>query len=166
MQLIYEVKIMNPGIITALSAIGAAQLMKVPIKRWRTGRWDKSALFQAGGMPSSHSAGVSALATYVGLKRGMRTVDLALAAIFGMIVMYDAAGVRRQAGEIAVEVNNLEEEVEKLVLHHSGEYHRAREKDLKEQIGHLPEEVLAGSLLGIAVGTAGYYLCNLYRKLN
>lgn len=149
---------MNQGIATALAAIGAAQVLKVPIKQMTTDEWDWSALFGTGGMPSSHSAGVTALATYVALKEGIRSVDFALAAVFGVIVMYDAMGIRRHAGETAVEVNELKEEVEKLAKEHPGVYHQKREKELKEMLGHLPSEVVGGSLLGIAIGTVSYLL--------
>jgi acid phosphatase family membrane protein YuiD len=149
---------MNQGIATALTAIGAAQALKVPIKQRITGEWDWSVLLQTGGMPSSHSAGVTALATYVAWKKGLRTVDFALSTIFGMIVMYDAMGVRRYAGETAMEVNDLKVEVEKLAKEHPGIYHKKREKELKEMLGHMPREVAAGSLLGLAVGTLSYWL--------
>jgi acid phosphatase family membrane protein YuiD len=149
---------MNQGIATALTAIGAAQALKVPIKQKITGEWDWSVLLQTGGMPSSHSAGVTALATYVAWKKGWRTVDFALSSIFGMIVMYDAMGIRRYAGETAMEVNDLKVEVEKLAKEHPGIYHKKREKELKEMLGHMPREVAAGSLLGLAVGTLSYWL--------
>ncbi|WP_425623290.1 divergent PAP2 family protein [Brevibacillus borstelensis] len=60
-------------------------------------------------MPSSHSAAVSSLATYVGLTKGWNSTHFSLAALFGLIVMYDASGVRRHAGETAIVVNDLEE---------------------------------------------------------
>lgn len=149
---------MNKGIEAALMAIGTAQLMKVSLKRCKEGVWDGAALLETGGMPSSHSAGVTALATYIALSKGVRTIDFALASIFGLIIMYDAMGIRRHAGETAVEVNDLKEEVEKLARKHRGGYHQKREKELKEVLGHLPGEVAVGCLLGIGVGSLSYLL--------
>ena len=150
---------MNKAFITALAAIGTAQILKVQINRRRTGVTDWMTAIESGGMPSSHSAAVTSLATYIALKKGKRSVDFALSSLFGLIVMYDAMGVRRRAGEIAVEVNALEEHVEKLSNdHYPGIYHRKREEDLQEMIGHLPAEVAGGALVGISVGTLGYWL--------
>jgi acid phosphatase family membrane protein YuiD len=155
---------MNHGICTALSGIITAQALKIPIKYAQTGKMELSTFFETGGMPSSHSAGVSALASFIALRKGMKTVDFALASIFGMIVMYDAMGIRRYAGETAMEVNHLEEEVEKLVLHHAGNYRRNREEELKEKLGHMPVEVLGGVILGIAVGSFGHLMSRKMKK--
>jgi acid phosphatase family membrane protein YuiD len=155
---------MNHAIVTALSGIASAQLLKIPIKYAKTGKLELLTLFETGGMPSSHSAGVTALGSFIALRKGMKTIDFALASIFGMIVMYDAMGIRRHAGETAMEVNHLEGQVEKLVLHHSGQYHRNREEELKEKLGHLPEEVLGGAVLGIAVGSIGHLLSRSMKK--
>lgn len=84
------------GIITSLTAIMIAQILKVPISKSKTGKWDWKEAITPGGMPSSHAAGVTALATYIGLKLGSRTLDFALAVLFGLIVMYDAQGVRKK----------------------------------------------------------------------
>jgi acid phosphatase family membrane protein YuiD len=149
---------MNKAICTALSGIAAAQLLKIPFHFAKTGIWDWSLAVEAGGMPSSHSAGVSSLATYIALKRGPGTIDFALSALFGIIVMYDAMGVRRHVGEIATEVNELDVRLERLVHRQPGMYHEKKEKALKERLGHMPEEVLGGALLGIAIGAASYRL--------
>ncbi|MCD1257982.1 divergent PAP2 family protein [Paenibacillus athensensis] len=149
---------MNRALTTALLALGTAQALKLPWTWMRTGRWDWSQLTESGGMPSSHSAGVSALAAYIACKRGVSALDFAVSALFGGIVMYDAMGIRRAAGEIAVEVNDLDEQVERLAEQHPGAYHARRRKELKEQLGHLPREVLGGALLGAAVGAASYAL--------
>ncbi len=115
---------MNKGIVIALSSIGLAQALKIPIKKYQTGKWDMRMIAASGGMPSSHSAGVSSLATYVALKRGVSTIDFALASVFGIIVMYDAQGIRRQTGEITIKVNTLDEEIEKLAGLPDGELSR------------------------------------------
>ncbi|MEW6698170.1 MAG: divergent PAP2 family protein [Bacillota bacterium] len=147
---------MNRGIMTAIASIGVAQLFKVPLKKWKTRHWDWSALTQPGGMPSSHSAGVTSLATYVALDRGVKTVDFAISAIFGLIVMYDAMGIRRHAGEIAMEVNELDVQVEKLAGKTPGVYHEKRREKLKEVLGHQPAEVFWGSALGVCLGVLSF----------
>lgn len=145
---------LNRALCTAVTALSVAQLLKVPVHYLRTGRWDWSRWKEPGGMPSSHSASVAALSTFVALKRGLRSVDFAISSIFGMIVMYDAMGVRRHAGEIAAEVNGLQAEVDRLAHRHPGEFHQERRRHLKEVLGHMPQEVAAGTLLGVAIGAA------------
>jgi acid phosphatase family membrane protein YuiD len=150
---------MNKAFMSALVGIGTAQLMKVQFKRLKTGKTEWRTMLEAGGMPSSHSAAVTSLSTYIGLKKGWRSVDFSLSSLFGLVVMYDAMGVRRHAGEIAMEVNDLEEHVEKLSHdHYPGDYHRKREADLKEMLGHMPTEVAGGALLGVGVGALSYWL--------
>ncbi|HZG57095.1 divergent PAP2 family protein [Paenibacillus sp.] len=149
---------MNRAIITGLSSIAAAQTLKLPLEYWSKGEWKWSTLFRTGGMPSSHSAGVSSLATYIALKKGVSAVDFAISALFGLIVMYDAMGIRRHAGEMAVELNELDARVEKLADHHPGTYHREKRAELKEELGHMPREVVAGALLGVAAGALSYAL--------
>ncbi|MDG5472193.1 divergent PAP2 family protein [Jeotgalibacillus sp. ET6] len=145
---------MNRGIITAISAIGIAQGLKVFTNKKLTGKWDWKPLLQTGGMPSSHSAGVASLAAYVAANRGTRHIETAIAVVFGSIVMYDAQGVRRHTGEIARLVNELEDHFEVI----SGDYpsleYTKREKDLKELLGHQPIEVVGGALFGILYGIA------------
>jgi len=149
---------MNKAIITGLSAIAIAQALKLPFEYAKTGKLHWSTLLRTGGMPSSHSAGVSALATYIAMKKGVKAVDFAISTLFGLIVMYDAMGIRRHAGEMAVELNDLDAQVERLADRHPGVYHRNKRAELKEELGHVPEEVAAGALLGVATGMAGYAL--------
>jgi len=149
---------MNRAILTGLGSIAAAQALKLPIEYATKGTWNWKTLFTTGGMPSSHSAGVASLATYIALKQGVKAVDFAISSLFGLIVMYDAMGIRRHAGEMAVELNDLDARVEKLADQHPGLYHRERRAELKEELGHLPQEVVAGALLGIAAGMLSYAL--------
>lgn len=144
--------LMNKPIITALATIGIAQFLKMPIRKITGGKWDWRLFFETGGMPSSHSAGVSSLATYIAKKRGVKTIDFALASIFGLLVMYDAQGVRRQAGELSIKVNDLEEEVERLSGQKDYHYHDRKSRKLRERLGHQPVEVLGGALFGIISG--------------
>ena len=149
---------MNRAISTAISAITIAQILKVPLNLKDNQALDFKKLIGTGGMPSSHSSGVTALATYVGLEEGWDSPDFAIASMLGLIVMYDASGIRRHAGEIAIQVNDLDAHVEVLAGAHPGVYHIRREKKLKESLGHQPIEVLAGALLGIGIGAASYFL--------
>ncbi|ADU28758.1 divergent PAP2 family protein [Evansella cellulosilytica] len=155
---------MSRGIFTALLAIGLAQFLKIPIKQLKTKKWNWKTFFESGGMPSSHSAGVASLATYIGLRLGGRTLDFALSVIFGLIVMYDAQGIRRYAGETSMKVNELEAKVEKLAGESSGSFHEQKKRQLKEQLGHQPEEVVAGASLGVIVGSISYMLGKMKGK--
>ena len=143
---------MNRGILTAISSIAIAQGLKILTHRRVTGEWDVKQVATTGGMPSSHSAGVSALATYIAANKGSRHTETALAAIFGVIVMYDAQGIRRHTGEIARLVNDLEDSFASL----SGDFPSfefvEREKELNEILGHQPIEVLGGAILGSVLG--------------
>lgn len=146
------------GIIIALSAIVIAQLIKLPLYILKTGTWEWRRLIETGGMPSSHSAAVTALATYIGLSEGFSSLYFAISTIFGLIVMYDAMGIRRHAGEIAMQVNELDEDVEQLEGNHPGIYHNKRHKELKEMLGHQPAEVVGGAILGVVIGFISNYL--------
>jgi acid phosphatase family membrane protein YuiD len=93
-------------------------------------------------MPSSHAASVSALTTMIGLNDGFRSGLFCVTLFFSLIVMYDAAGLRRAAGRQAVVLNRLIEE------HFA--HPEAGAQRLMELLGHTPFEVLVGALLGVA----------------
>ncbi len=143
---------MNRGILTALAGIGLAQGLKILTHKRVSGEWDVKQVATTGGMPSSHSAGVSALATYIAANRGSRHTETALAVVFGVIVMYDAQGIRRHTGEIAKLVNELENSFAMISKDFPSLEFVQREKELKELLGHQPLEVLGGALLGTALG--------------
>jgi len=111
-------------------------------------------LTTTGGMPSSHSAGVISLATSVGLITGFDSIEFAISTGLALIVMYDAAGVRRAAGKIAATLNKIKDEFYKHNTAAAGER-------LKELLGHTPFEVFAGALLGIACAFTGH-ICFLH----
>ena len=94
----------------------------------------------AGGMPSSHSAVVVALATRVGFDTGLSSIAFALAAVFAAVVMYDAAGVRRS---VSVQARILNRMLTEMI-----EAQHFNEERLRELIGHTPFEVFVGALLG------------------
>ncbi|MGC8229186.1 divergent PAP2 family protein [Pseudobacillus badius] len=149
---------MNRGIIIALTSIGIAQALKIPLHYMKKKEWKPEQFLATGGMPSSHSAGVSSLATYIALKKGVSTIDFALSVVFGLIVMYDAQGIRRQTGELTLKVNDLDELVDKIKEDDPVKYEEKVPDPLKEVLGHKPGEVIGGALLGAAIGTAGYRL--------
>ena len=133
----------NTILIAALIAWSIAQLVKVPLNYLLKHEWDWSLLMSAGGMPSSHSA-LSVAVTYaIGLTQGFGSPLFALALVLAMIVLYDATGVRRQAGEHARVINAI---VSDLVAGHP-----LKEEQLKELLGHTPGEVIAGATLGLVV---------------
>ena len=117
------------------------QLFKVLYKRVHEGVWDIERIFGAGGMPSSHSAIAVSLATMIGKNIGWDTPIFALSVIFSLIVMYDAAGVRRAVGKQARILNDILKN-QKL----------SNAEKLQEMTGHTPIQVAAGALIGIIVG--------------
>lgn len=149
---------MNKGVLIALMSMGLAQGMKIPLHFVKAGEWKPALFFQTGGMPSSHSAGVTSLTTYIALKRGFPTIDFALSLVYGLIVMYDAQGVRRQAGELTLRVNDLDDLINKINKEESVRFEEKPSKKLKEILGHEPEEVIGGAIFGVLTGLLGYYL--------
>lgn len=132
-------------LVTAIISWFVAQLLKVIFVLIKSKRIDFYRLVGSGGMPSSHSSFVTSLATGVGLVEGFTSSMFAIAVVLSLVVMYDAAGVRRAAGQMARILNNM---VEKWEI----ESQTMREKRLKELLGHTPIEVLAGAILGCAIG--------------
>src|SRR5215216_6764507 len=135
----------NKALIAGLAAWALAQIIKIPLDYVRTRRWNWSLLLTTGGMPSSHSSLMTATTLTIGLYDGFDSAIFALGVAITMIVTYDAAGVRQQAGIHAQRINVLFDEL----LHG----HPINEDDLREVIGHTPLEVLGGILLGLVVAT-------------
>lgn len=135
--------ITNQVLIAGVISWLLAQSLKVPIDRIRNHRTNWSLLFSAGGMPSSHTSLVTSTALAIGLYTGFDTPLFALAAAVAMIVIYDATGIRRQAGIHAHTINLMMEELFK--------GNPINEKQLKEVLGHTPGEALGGFVLGIIV---------------
>ena len=134
----------NRVLLAALLGWLVAQVLKVVLVFLEEKKLDLSRMVGSGGMPSSHSALIVAMATSVGKYAGLASVEFAIAAAVAMVVMYDAANVRREAGRQAELLNRI-------VLDLYRDNHLDQEK-LKELLGHTPGEVAAGALLGIAVG--------------
>jgi len=137
----------------ALVAIVVAQSIKVMLHWWALRKWDWQLLFSTGGMPSSHSASVVALTTAIGIQEGLESPFFAISAIFSIIIMFDAAGIRRHAGEHAAVLNQLLEELKHITQIDWSHPEKGQEK-LKELLGHKPTEVFAGGWLGFFTALA------------
>ncbi len=143
----------NPvGISTMLGWI-LGQLIKMPVEYLRHKRWDWTLLLSAGGMHSSHSSLMTATTTSIGLNVGWGSPIFALAVAVTSIIVYDATGVRRQAGFHAERINQIARELLKLK--------KLEENDasyLREVIGHTPGEAAAGVLFGALIALAVQWL--------
>lgn len=118
-----------------------AQVVKPPLHYLTQREWHWGLLLSAGGMPSSHSALVVGTTIAIGLQEGFNSAVFAVAWVMSMVVIYDATGVRRHAGDHARILNLMIDEL------FTG--HPLAEKELKERLGHTPREVVGGILLGI-----------------
>ena len=137
--------ISNVPLITAVIALALAQIFKVLVDYWRTKSWRTALFISTGGMPSSHSALVTSLALSIGIRNGFGTPLFAICAVIAMVVMYDAAGVRRAAGKQAEAINFI---FEKMI-----DQGYTLDEKLKVLLGHKPIEVIAGGLLGLIVAS-------------
>ncbi len=134
----------NDILMATITAWFIAQVLKVILVCIINKKLDFGRMIGSGGMPSSHSSFVVSLAVSVGLKMGFGSPIFAVCACFALVVMYDAAGVRRSAGQQAKILNQLVDNWGR------GDFDDT-EKRLKELLGHTPMEVLAGAVLGIMV---------------
>jgi uncharacterized protein len=135
---------------TALISWSLAQALKIPIDLLLHKRMNWALFFAAGGMPSSHSALVTSVALSAGLYHGFDSAIFALAVSIAMVVVYDATGVRRQAGMQAIKINILVEELLK--------GHPISQQQLREVIGHTPLEAIGGVLLGFVVAQGLWFI--------
>lgn len=127
-----------------MAGVGAwmlAQLIKPPLYYMTTHEWDWALLLRPGGMPSSHSAMVAAAAHAIGLSLGYGSPIFAVAFVLAVIVIYDATGIRRQAGKHAAIINKMITDLA------SG--HPLKQEELREVLGHTPLEAIAGMLMGV-----------------
>jgi uncharacterized protein len=132
----------------ALSCGFLVQISKVLTFLVREKKINVRRFVETGGMPSSHAASVMALSTCVGLREGFESVLFAVALYFSIIVMYDAAGLRRAAGRQASLLNRI--------LNEHIQLPGAPHQQLRELLGHTPFEVLVGALIGILFSIAIY----------
>lgn len=133
----------NKAITVPALAWFAAQFIKVVCVIIKENKLDFTRFVGSGGMPSSHSSFMVALATVIAKHRGIDSIEFGIACAVSLIVMYDAAGVRRAAGKQAEVLN-------KIIFSNDHKIHF--DGKLKELLGHSPLEVTMGAMLGVAVG--------------
>ena len=136
-------------IVNGIEAAIVAQLLKFIGHFIRTKKVDFQVLATTGGMPSSHTAGVISLSTTVGFICGFDSVEFAIALGYSLVVMYDAAGLRRSTGKIAACLNKIRDD-----FYANGQMPTER---LKELLGHTPFEVFVGALLGIYIAFVNHF---------
>ena len=142
----------NQVLISAVLGWTVAQFLKTVIDMVLNRSFNPERIFGSGGMPSSHSATVCALATATGIRYGGGSFEFALAAVFAIVVMYDAMGVRQETGKQGKVLNEMME-----IFTQMGKNIDA-EKALKELVGHTPLQVLMGAILGIIIAIG---MCNM-----
>jgi len=131
----------NVTLLVPISAMLAVQIFKFIREWWRSGEPSLHVLFSTGGMPSSHSALVTSLATATGIQYGFDSAYFAISSVVALIVMYDARGVRKESGQHARLLNQI---VRELMSGRS-----ITDRELKELLGHTTIEVFVGALVGI-----------------
>ncbi|KAL3736363.1 hypothetical protein ACJRO7_025335 [Eucalyptus globulus] len=135
---------LNPPLLSALLSLALAQFLK-PFTCWlKEKRWNSRKMLGSGGMPSSHSATVTALAVAIGLQEGLKGSAFAIAVVLACVVMYDASGVRLHAGRQAELLNQI-------VCELPPEHPVSSIKPLRDSLGHTPVQVVAGAILGCIV---------------
>ena len=138
----------NKILLITLSVWAIAQGLKVVLGIIRERRFNFKWFIGTGGMPSSHAAGATALAISCGLQEGFHSVFFALAAVFALVTMFDAQGVRRSAGQQAVILNQIIDDI-----YWKGKLEADR---LFELVGHTPLQVIVGSAMGCVLSMLLY----------
>jgi len=149
MQDFFKSLVNNQVLVITTIAWFTAQCIKVSFGVIREKRFNFRWFVGTGGMPSSHAAGVTALAVSCGLDLGFNSTAFALAAIFAIVTMFDAQGVRRATGQQAEILNKILDDI-----YWKGKVEADR---LKELIGHTPIQVFIGSLIGLFIALALYH---------
>ncbi|GAB2274928.1 hypothetical protein Dimus_009697 [Dionaea muscipula] len=134
----------NLPLLSAFVAFSIAQFLKLFTTWFKEKRWDSKRMLSSGGMPSSHSATVTALAVAVGLQQGTGGAAFAIAVVLACVVMYDASGVRLHAGRQAELLNQI-------VCELPPEHPLSNVRPLRDSLGHTPVQVLAGAALGFFI---------------
>ncbi len=142
--LLHEFADENRMLVTAATAVVVAQALKFIVSSWRNRTVLSERLFSSGGMPSAHSAMVTSLATAVGSTHGWHSDLFAVVAVFSVIVLYDAVNIRYAVGQQARFLNSLFGRPE------------GGTPEFKEQLGHTPQEIVAGAVLGVIIATLYY----------
>ena len=135
----------NQTLMSGVVGWTVAQVLKTLLDISLNRSFNPERLVGSGGMPSSHSATVCALATAAGLCYGLESFEFSISFLLAMIVMYDAMGVRQETGKQARVLNKLLFED---LVNLKGE---VLQEKLKEYVGHTPIQVAAGAVLGIVI---------------
>lgn len=143
----------NPVLISVALSWFIAQILKTSLHTIVSHTFVAERLIGTGGMPSSHSATVCGLSASVAITAGFSSVEFAIAMSFAIVTMYDALGIRRQAGKQAQILNEMIK-----VFADMGREEISPEDRLKELLGHTPLQVVAGAVLGIAIAV---FVCNV-----
>lgn len=149
----------NTPLLAALLGILLAQFIKIPVTYFFTRKVNWKLMTSTGSMPSSHSAAVTSLTTAIGFENGWDSPLFAVSAIFAVIVMFDATGIRYQAGQQAEIINQMRVDFQTFVKEVKGWQHKDEEQrieELKTLLGHKPSEVFVGALLGIIISIVIY----------
>lgn len=149
----------NTPLLAALFGIFFAQFIKIPINYFLNGKLDWALITSTGSMPSSHSAAVTALTTAIAYEYGLDSPIFAISAIFAVIVMFDATGIRYQAGQQALIINQMRVDFETFLQEAKGWQQKDGQQkieELKTLLGHKPSEVFAGAVTGIIISVVIY----------
>ncbi len=141
----------NLTLAISFAAWVTAQLIKLIGGFFRSKEWDWGFFVRSGGMPSAHTALVSSLATTVGFLDGFNSTLFGASTVMALIVMYDAAGVRRAVGIQAGILNRILRELR-------DKRPKDVENDVRELLGHTPIQVFYGALVGVVVAVLGLWL--------
>ncbi len=133
----------NHVLAAGLISWALAQIIKIPLEFVRTHHWNWALLLSAGGMPSSHTALMVAISYAIGLYTGFDSAVFALSVAISMVVIYDATGIRRQAGRHAALINAM--------INDLASGHPLKEEHMREVLGHTPLQVMGGFIMGIVV---------------
>lgn len=146
MNILKEI-LLNKTVYPAVITIVLAQLLKLMIDYYRQNDFDISTLWSPGGMPSSHSASVASLVTSLARYEPNKLSSLSFGSslVFAIIVMYDAAGIRRSAGRHAIAINRVID----IIRDNKGK--KILSNHLTEVLGHTPFEVVMGAVFGFIV---------------
>lgn len=147
----------NFPLVAAMASIFITQITKIPVAYILKRPVTLSLMFSSGGMPSSHSSGVTSLITAIVITQGWASPFTAIAITFGVLVMFDSMGVRRQSGEHGIIINEMIQDIQLL-----GRLFRMGDAELQEELehdemqanvflGHKPVEVLFGGIYGIVL---------------
>lgn len=154
----------NYPLVAAMMAILISQFIKVPIAFFLKRPVNLGLIFSTGGMPSSHSAGVTGLVTAIVAESGWQSNLTAIALTFGVIVIFDSMGVRRQSGEHSILINELVDDFKDLhksfikLSQDAQKEFPVLERKSRQMLGHKPIEVFFGILSGHIISIGIYFL--------